>query len=48
MVYVWMDDGEDYWFVPTSLNGQLVSGFRNMEMEWVFVAFFTGEIKGFA
>ena len=47
-VHIWLDDGENFWFMPTRIYGQLVSGFREMYSEWVFVSFFTSEVKGFA
>ena len=48
LVQVWLDDGENFWFLPTRIDGQLVNGFRGMYSEWVFVSFFTSEVKGFA
>ena len=48
LVYIWLDDGDNFWFMPTRIHGQLVSGFREMFSEWVFLSFLKSEVKGFA
>jgi len=47
LVYIWLDDGEKFWFYPTRIDEKLVSGFREMYSQWVFVSFYTWEIEGF-
>ena len=47
LVYVWLHDGEGFWFYPTRIDGQFVSGFREMYAQWVLVGFHADEMEGF-
>ncbi|MCL2852349.1 MAG: hypothetical protein FWE20_04845 [Defluviitaleaceae bacterium] len=47
LTYIWLYGGDNFWFLPTRIDGQLFSGFREMYSEWVFVSFLACEVEGF-
>ena len=47
LIYTWLFSGEHFWFYPTRIDGQIVSGFREMYEQWVFVSLYMYEVEGF-
>jgi len=45
--YLWLNNRQQFWFFPTLIEKEAISGFRWLNREWVYTSFEVGLIDGF-
>ena len=45
--YIWLKNGQSFWFFPTFVGRRTVSGFRWAHHRWVFVSFNINDMEAF-
>jgi hypothetical protein len=48
MIYVWLEDGQSFWFFPTYVGRESVAGFRWGRFGWTYAGFDLRLVKGFS
>jgi hypothetical protein len=45
--YVWLTNGQQFWFFPTFIGRRSISGFRWMHRNWVYMGFDLNMVESF-